>query len=47
MLEDNLRTEGRFVQKRTKGSELKFQILPPKKEREKSSVSNDSGGDNL
>ncbi|KAB0799003.1 hypothetical protein PPYR_06883 [Photinus pyralis] len=29
-LEDNLKTETRFLQKRMKGGDLKFQIIPPK-----------------
>ncbi|XP_018576552.1 translation initiation factor IF-3, mitochondrial [Anoplophora glabripennis] len=32
-LESALRTEARFLQKRQKGSDIKFQIYPPKKEK--------------
>lgn len=32
-LEENLKSQGRFLQKRQKGSDLKFQILPPKRDK--------------
>lgn len=32
-LEENLKSRGRFLQKRQKGSDLKFQILPPKRDK--------------
>jgi hypothetical protein len=37
MIAESLKTEGRIVQKRQKGGDLRFQILPPKEEKEESS----------
>lgn len=39
-MEDKLKSSSRIVQKRTKGSELKFQILPPKLAKEKENENN-------
>lgn len=36
IIEDRIKTDGRLLQKRVKGNELKFQILPPKMVRQKS-----------
>jgi hypothetical protein len=37
MIAEGVKTEGRIVQKRQKGSDLRFQILPPKEEKNESS----------
>lgn len=31
-MEESLKTDGRILQKRSKGNELKFQIIPPKQQ---------------
>lgn len=39
-MEEKLKTISRLVQKRTKGSELRFQILPPKNTDKENSENN-------
>ncbi|XP_046673997.1 translation initiation factor IF-3, mitochondrial [Homalodisca vitripennis] len=39
LIEQNIGVDGRIVQKRTKGSDVRFQILPPKKTEKSSKVS--------
>jgi hypothetical protein len=37
MIAESVKTEGRIVQKRQKGGDLRFQILPLKEQKEESS----------
>lgn len=37
MIAESMKTEGRIVQKRQKGGDLRFQILPLKEEKKESS----------
>ncbi|GLV35775.1 hypothetical protein CBL_01073 [Carabus blaptoides fortunei] len=36
IIEQRVKSDGRILQKRIKGSELKFQIMPPKHSKQKS-----------